>query len=223
MPRSRQVQGELPAPRGNETQTSHGRVVSVNFDRKKEGRDEAGKKQTVLTKIRSEVAVGMERPLHRGAQRPKAPPLSPPKSMSELCRRMDAKTRSPCQAQARDPCRKCFMPRSVCADASVSTLQLHRQKVGYSFRFSFPSCRPWAWNLLGHRTLLVFSFISNKYHTRQTANAAQQATNDPSLASSRRRPPQVILLPPSAPSSLAVASRPASRARRLKSPCRGLV
>lgn len=74
MPRSRQVQGELPAPRGNETQTSHGRVVSVTFDRKKEGRDEAGKKQTVLTKIRSEVAVGMDRPSIEAPKDQKLPP-----------------------------------------------------------------------------------------------------------------------------------------------------
>lgn len=74
MPRSRQVQGELPAPRGNETRTSHGRVVSVTFDRKKEGRDEAGKKQTVLTKIRSEVAVGMERPSIEAPKDQKLPP-----------------------------------------------------------------------------------------------------------------------------------------------------
>lgn len=70
--------GPSPAPGGNETQTSHGRVwnkVSVTLTAKKEGeRDEAGKKQTVLTKIRSEVAVGMERPSIEAPKDQKLPP-----------------------------------------------------------------------------------------------------------------------------------------------------
>lgn len=217
MPRSRQVQGELPAPRGNETQTSHGRVVSVTFDRKKEGRDEAGKKQTVLTKIRSEVAVGMERPSIEAPKDQKLPPYPHQKACQSCVAGWTPRRGAPVRHRPETP-----VGNVSCQEAFALTPLFHL----FNFiarRSGILSCRPWAWNLLGHRTLLVFSFISNKHHTRQTANAAQQATNDPSLASSRRRPPQVILLPPSAPSSLAVASRPASRARRLKSPCRGLV